>query len=78
MIHVITQKDYAKIMDVTVQAVSHRLNNNIPLPGITKTEKFRGWWMLYYDQSTDIASAKQSFKVTSGRPVNNKKKKKVA
>lgn len=78
MITKITQKEYADLMDVTVSTISHRLRNEIKLPGIIKTEKFRDWWILYYEDSTDLVDAQLEFKVTSGRPPKIKKKKKAA
>lgn len=53
---------YAKKMGVTKAAVAYRLSNKIPMPGIISHQQIMGWWILSFDNSTNIEQAKKEFR----------------
>lgn len=58
----LNQPQYAKKMQVSKVSISYRIKHNIPLPGVVKIEKILDWYILHFEESTDLKEARKSFK----------------
>jgi hypothetical protein len=58
----LNQKEYADIMGIKQQAVQYRLKVGAKLPGVTRIEKFSRFYVLHYNEKTNVEEAKGGFK----------------
>ncbi len=58
----LNQKQYAALLGVTNVAVSYRLKQGLKLPGITRIERFSRFYILHFNEKTNVAEAKEGFK----------------
>lgn len=64
MIQKLSQKQYAKKMQVSQPAISYRLANDLPLPGVVQVEKMSRFYILHFDTEAKIGAARNIFKKT--------------
>jgi len=58
----LSQKEYADIMGIKQQAVQYRLKNGVKLPGVNRVEKFSRFYLLHFNEKTNVEEAKAEFK----------------